>query len=309
MQKKWKDDYEMTKSRIVLTNPQVQVPGVRVLAWHQMNNAISPLVPHYHENAFEFTIICDGSFTFQTSEKSFRVNGGDIFVAYPNEVHSTSQMPLSHGEIYWLQVEVHDTCHFLDLDPLAAHDLINRLYHIRKHVLTCKNNISAHLIKQAFQLSKACKNPHLAASYLSLFLNLLAETSTEQQSISTEIYHALTYIYNNIEADISLEDLASCANLSIPQFKVRFKQEIGTSPRSFVNMQKIETAKQLLLLGKNKTEIAIELGFNTSSYFSAVFKKYTLSTPSEYLKKYAATKSSREDFLPARSAGRVPSLR
>ena len=33
------------------------------------------------------------------------------------------------------------------------------------------------------------------------------------------------------------------------------------------------------------TDIAMLLGFTTSSYFSTVFKKYTLYTPTEYLEK------------------------
>ncbi|MBQ7839335.1 MAG: helix-turn-helix domain-containing protein [Lachnospiraceae bacterium] len=45
----------------------------------------------------------------------------------------------------------------------------------------------------------------------------------------------------------------------------------------------MEAAKQLLLNGKSVTAVAAELSFSTSSYFTAVFKKYTTITPSEFL--------------------------
>ena len=124
------------------------------------------------------------------------------------------------------------------------------------------------------------------ASHLLLFLNQLATISTDTHTLSREIYNALNFIYDHIESDISIDDLAKCSMLSVPQFKVRFKQEVGISPRSFINMQKIELAKQMLLEGSSKTQIALSLGFNTSSYFSAVFKRYTFCTPSEYVKKH-----------------------
>lgn len=106
----------------------------------------------------------------------------------------------------------------------------------------------------------------------------------EQHILTPEIYRALNFIYDHIYLDISLENLAACSGLSVSQFKVRFKQEVGISPRSFINMQKVEAAKSMLLEGLSKTETALQLGFNTSSYFAAVFKKYTFYTPSEYVR-------------------------
>ena len=48
--------------------------------------------------------------------------------------------------------------------------------------------------------------------------------------------------------------------------------------------QKIEQAKILLLEKMSITDVAMYLGFTSSSYFSTVFKKFTLYTPSEYIK-------------------------
>ena len=59
---------------------------------------------------------------------------------------------------------------------------------------------------------------------------------------------------------------------------------MGISPRYYINQQKIEYSKMLLQDGMSVTDIAMLLNFNTSSYFSTVFKKYTLFSPLEYLK-------------------------
>ena len=67
-------------------------------------------------------------------------------------------------------------------------------------------------------------------------------------------------------------------------FSYKFKRQLGTSPRNFINQQKIEQAKILLLEKMSITDVAMYLGFTSSSYFSTVFKKFTLYTPSEYIK-------------------------
>ncbi len=280
----WKDSYYLSRDRIVLTNAQIPIPGIRVLAHHLMSSAIPSLHPHYHENCFEFTVILDGAFIFRANGKNYTAAGGDVFIAYPDEVHSTDRFPMSHGEIYWLQLDISSVSRFLFLAEDAALNLTNRLQHLHRHVI--KNNAPEllSLLRNAFQLAATDSNPYLIASYLVLFLNQLADSSEERHTLSREIYQALNFVYDHIDMDISLDELAACSHLSIPQFKVRFKQEVGISPRSFVNLQKIESAKAMLLEGMAKTDVALQLGFNTSSYFSAVFKKYTTLTPSEYVK-------------------------
>ncbi len=282
----WKDSYYYSKDRIVLTNEQVPVPGIRVLAHHLITSAIPALESHYHENCFEFTIIFEGVFTFQAQGKNYTAAGSDIFVAYPNEVHSTNQVPLSHGEFYWLQLDVSSAENLLFLNRSAADSLIRCLYNLKRHIVKVRDNDILPLLKTAFELSISKESPYLIASYLVLFFNRLIGLSTTEHPLSRGIYQALNYIYDNIQADISLETLAWYSHLSIPQFKVRFKQEVGISPRSFINLQKIEAAKPLLLEGMSKTEVALQLGFNTSSYFSAVFKRYTTFSPSEYIKRH-----------------------
>ena len=40
----------------------------------------------------------------------------------------------------------------------------------------------------------------------------------------------------------------------------------------------------LLAEGRSVTQVAQELSFSTSSYFTYVFRKYTMHTPSEYIR-------------------------
>lgn len=282
---KWEDEYYVSKERIVLTNKQLEIPGLDVFARHNMPCAIDPLTLHFHENAFEFIFITEGVFSFQASGEDYRVNGGDIFVSFPNEIHSTNQIPLSLGEIFWFQLNISSVQNLLFLSNSAASHLIEQLNTIKNHVNKPHYPKEMRLLlKKAFALTKDPGSKYLISSYLVLFLNLLIDNSQESSSsLTSDIEKAIDYVLENFKQDISLETLADHCHLSISQFKQKFKTQMGISPRCFINLQKIEYAKTLLLEGKSKTDIAMLAGFNSSSYFSAVFKKYTSFTPSEYV--------------------------
>ncbi|GAA0807721.1 hypothetical protein GCM10008910_48360 [Faecalicatena orotica] len=282
----WHDDYLFTKGRIVLTEEQLHIPGIRVFGHHALYNAIPSLNWHCHDNAFEFSMPGQGTFTFSTLEKDYPFSGGEVFLSHPDEVHGTNQVPVTTGELYWFQLDISDENHFLFLNPEAARELILKLYSIPRHVIRTEIKKTLPIIETAFKLALGGTEIQMTSSLLQLFLQLIVMYSKKELSqISPDIKTVLEFIDNNITSDLSLDSLAALANLSCSQFKQKFKKQLGIAPRHFINQQKIEYAKTLLMEGKTVTETAMLLNFTTSSYFSTVFKKYTLYTPNEYQKK------------------------
>ncbi|MFQ9872255.1 MAG: helix-turn-helix domain-containing protein [Oscillospiraceae bacterium] len=73
------------------------------------------------------------------------------------------------------------------------------------------------------------------------------------------------------------------------RFKQQFKEQVGVAPREYINNCRIEAAKELLSTREMPiTQVALELNFSSSSYFSAVFKQITGMTPTQYLSRTAA---------------------
>ena len=65
-----------------------------------------------------------------------------------------------------------------------------------------------------------------------------------------------------------------------------FKRDIGFTFSSYLNMLRIEKAKELLLKSDMSiTVIAFDIGYNDSNYFSTVFKNIEGISPREYRKK------------------------
>lgn len=280
------DEYFVSQERTVLTWEQLHIPGIRMLGKHTIHKALTPLELHYHENAFEFTLLTEGALTFSTETASYRYSGGDVFISYPSEIHGTAGSPLTSGEVYWFQLDVSDCRNLLFLEEDAARNLVERLMEIRHHVVNAGKREMMHQLKTAFRLAVTVGEPHLTAAYLVLFLNLLILAASETNfNLTPDIGNTLNFVLDHINDNLSLDMLADLCGLSISQFKQKFKSQVGISPRNFINQQKIEAAKSLLLEGVSITDAAMQLGFDTSSYFSVVFKRYTAQTPSEFVKK------------------------
>lgn len=49
----WRDEYYQTVERIVLTERELPIPGIRTSGWHDMKNASPALQAHYHQTALK----------------------------------------------------------------------------------------------------------------------------------------------------------------------------------------------------------------------------------------------------------------
>lgn len=80
-----------------------------------------------------------------------------------------------------------------------------------------------------------------------------------------------------------IKEYAMLMHISPKHLSETIKEESGKSALTFINDAKIEYAKVLLLqTDKTISEIAFELNFNTTNYFSVLFKKHTGIKPSQF---------------------------
>ena len=98
--------------------------------------------------------------------------------------------------------------------------------------------------------------------------------------------HAIDFIDRNFsDASISLDRVAKEVNISPNYLSAIFSQEVGQTLIEYLTFRRIEEAKRMLRqTDKLSGEIASEVGYKDSRYFSFVFKKITGCTPSEYRK-------------------------
>ena len=88
-----------------------------------------------------------------------------------------------------------------------------------------------------------------------------------------------------MDENMSLNAVAQVANISANHFSALFSQNIGQTFIEYLTGIRMEHAKELLrCTGKRASEIALEVGYKDSHYFSYLFKKTQGMTPSDYRK-------------------------
>lgn len=91
------------------------------------------------------------------------------------------------------------------------------------------------------------------------------------------------YIEDHIDERISVEMLASLANLSVCYFVRAFKLSMGITPHDYLMRRRVEHTMQLLLATNMPlSEIAVAAGFTDQSHCARRFRRHTGMSPSAY---------------------------
>ncbi len=105
------------------------------------------------------------------------------------------------------------------------------------------------------------------------------------EGASPDIIQAMQFIQQNTNRTLSITEIARTVGLSPAYLSSKFKQETGMSMSYYMNVTKIEEAKNLLLYSdKTLSEISHYLSFSSQSYFHNLFKKMVGQTPQHYRK-------------------------
>jgi AraC-like DNA-binding protein len=87
------------------------------------------------------------------------------------------------------------------------------------------------------------------------------------------IHHAKEILLNNLENPPSLLKLAQQVGLNDYKLKRGFRQVFGTTTFGYLHHYRMEQARSLLAAGLNVTQVAQAVGYNSTTSFSAAFRK------------------------------------
>ncbi len=110
-------------------------------------------------------------------------------------------------------------------------------------------------------------------------------SSAQGKSNLNDVVH---YIANNIDKDISQEEVAARCHYSPTYFSKMFHREVGMCFRDYLTAKRISLAKKMLTEDESTkiAYIAYQCGYQDVSYFSRIFKKKTGLSPATYRQHY-----------------------
>ncbi len=286
---KWIDKSIHTPGRTVLTEQDLTIPGLKTFGNHHEKRAYQALPDHYHPNCLEITYLDRGSATYNIENQVYTLYPGDLFITQPDAIHSTNEIPLSMNSMYWFQLDISDPDGFLFLHRDMGLKTITQLRNFGNCSLSLNQAFYTRIFGEIFRCfnSSDRQQQETGCSILLYFLKqLVANSSAHGESIkqTSNILRVFYFIKNNIKEDFTMDQLAELAHLSTSRFKQKFTLEIGLSPRTFINSEKITASTEYLLEGHNVTETASEFNFSSSNYYCEVFKRFQGKSPTQFLK-------------------------
>jgi AraC-like DNA-binding protein len=141
-----------------------------------------------------------------------------------------------------------------------------------------------HLLHSSVQKSETVLANHFLND---VFFQIKAEKSCSSKSYDRLTNEVINYFKENYRNKITLKDLKSALGASSTGIIEHFKENVGSTPFSFLNSMRVAICEELLVTGDlTLAEIAAKCGFDNPFYLSNVFKKEKGISPREYRKLY-----------------------
>lgn len=103
----------------------------------------------------------------------------------------------------------------------------------------------------------------------------------------------LTWMLDNLDQEVSVDDLARRAHLSSRTFARRFRAETGTTPHHWLTTQRVLAAQRLLEETDRPVEVVADLvGFGSASVLRHHFTRRVGTTPKDYRRTFCCAPGS-----------------
>lgn len=236
---------------------------------------------HWHRSVEIFAVFEGGMDFYINDEKSY-ISTGEFIIVNSNELHSIHavhknltivlQIPLSQFKNYYTDDQ----------------------FILFSHVPREQDEQVMKIIEEMYKLSQEKKTGYdfqVLGQYYILLYTLVSKY--QKKEVSTEIIKSIkglnrlssitSYLEENYEKDISLENLAKTFGYSAEHLSRMFRKYAKVNFKSYLQNVRLEYArKELLNKDKKISEIAVNVGFADSRAMAKAFKKQYGILPKEY---------------------------
>lgn len=238
---------------------------------------------HCHDE-IEILYILNGSLEATFPEGSVMLNEGEAIV-----INNTTP----HGSVYYPGAKIY-MCRFnLErfMDKFAnSTESFSVMYNVEDFHYFNKEEAEASGLKNQLETFEKLryKESEFSIGLIYMIIGILKEQGFIKKIIDSSagfkaMLPIIEYINEHYDEEIMVKKLAEIFNYDKDYLSRSFKKNVGKTIIEYLNELRISKAKPLLATtNMSITEIAMQLGFSTSTYFIRIFKKYNVLTPSSY---------------------------
>ncbi len=255
------------------------------------------LIPwHWHE-ALEFCYIQSGSVKVSTAGQTQVLHKGEgVFL------NSNVLMAMSDGADCIMDSHLFHPVflggHFKSVFETKYLNPVIQNRNLDMLTLRGETGAQKQILQKLHQLSKLQSQPdvelqtrNLVSEIWLLLLEELKHTQIKSSPVKNKdrILTMLAYIQENYSSKLTLQEIADASAISTRECLRCFQASIQQSPMEYLMEYRIQMAAKLLeTTDLSITEIAMETGWGSSSYFTKTFRSFRGKTPNTYRKEYLA---------------------
>jgi len=238
---------------------------------------------------WEMVYVTDGEIYALEDGRIYKLVEGDIIIHKPMEFHRLWCEHSPHTSFMVISFYSKDDV-FLPLGDKVMNMNVEKRSELENLYQYIHNVFDANLyVESKTDNSRDLINERVAYLRFELFLlsllNTKKSTTARQHSIGAQNYKLIIDTMNeNINKNLTIEELAQLCNLSVPNLKKTFKKYGSGGVMKYFNRMKIKRAVSFIRSGKSIANVSDGLGFSSQNYFSVVFKRETGILPSEFKK-------------------------
>jgi AraC-like DNA-binding protein len=252
--------------------------------------------PHKHEFS-EVVFVTNGSGLHVTGKESWRLSAGDVFVIGGSRVHEYRELR-NLGLINILFDPAKLRLQLADLPAVPGYHALFTLEPVwrTRHKFQSRLRLSPSELVTVLgfvdQLEVELKQRTAGFGFqaTALFMQIVCYLSrcysrfrSPDSRAMLRNAEAIAHLEANFAAPLNLDHLAGIAHMSKRSFIRSFQAATGNSPIAYLIELRVRHAARLLRqTGQSITEIAFEVGFNDSNYFTRQFRAVTGLTPRSY---------------------------
>lgn len=266
-------------------------------AFHHVNLTETKIPWHWHEEV-EFNYIVSGTAVFSTTNQSQVFQKGEAFFINTNvlctmEAQTDGQPCIIDSHLFH---PVFLGSHFKSIFSTRYLEPVLQNRNLEFFELRGGTSCQKKLLELLRQAALLQKKEHVEFQTRNIFsdiwLLLLQEIRERKPAVNSlnstrqdRIQTMLTFIRQNYQEKLSLEDIAYSASISKSECLRCFRTGIHRTPFEYLQDYRMEMAERLLRSTNDSIlDIALQTGFSNSAYFGKIFRETHEISPGLYRK-------------------------
>lgn len=222
---------------------------------------------HSH-NTYEIIFFESGDVDYVMEGRRYRLRKNDLVLTRPYTYHYIEVRSSSEYSRFNVAFD----------ESVIGSELIAKLPE-GIEVINCSE---AGVITENFKRMERYSREFCEEDFLELLKGLLREIVYNLSTVDGDLMHipeevspivsrALEYIADNLFRVESISEICEALSLSEPYFFKLFKKQLKISPKQYINLKRLQYARDLIRRGRRPSELYLECGFET---YVGFYKQY-----------------------------------